>query len=129
VRGRAVAQRHNQKDFFDTNSHAEAAKEEKFFGQKKAIAFADPFAKKEIIASDRTGIARAISHSFDKKEKAFPFAIAECVTEAKEKIFANARADWDSERHSISDRDPGRIAIAECVTEAKEEIFADARAD
>src|ERR1700730_18575420 len=64
-RGRAVAQRHNQKDFFDTDPHAQAAKEEKFFGHKKAIAFADPFAKKEIIASDRTRIARAISHSVD----------------------------------------------------------------
>src|SRR5207302_3370394 len=28
--GRAVAKQHNQKDFFDTNPHAQAAKEEKF---------------------------------------------------------------------------------------------------
>src|ERR1700737_3773476 len=59
-RGGAVAQRHNQKDFFDTHPHAQAAEKEKFLDHKKAITFADPFAKKEIIAG-RTGVARAVN--------------------------------------------------------------------
>jgi hypothetical protein len=87
ARGRAIKQ--YQKDFFDTDSHAAAKKEAL---SKEDIAFAEPFAEKEIFPSPSKGVVHTISCPANRKEKAFRYGIAECVTATEKETITNANA-------------------------------------
>ena len=89
ARGRAITDRQYQKDFFDTDSHAVAKKEAIC---KEDIAFAQPFAEKEIFPSPSKGVAHIVSCTANRKEKAFRYGIAECVTATEKETIANANA-------------------------------------
>jgi hypothetical protein len=89
ARGRAITGRQYQKDFFDTDSYAGAKKEAVC---KEDVAFAEPFAKKEIFASPDKGDAHAIRCPANRKKKTFRYGIAECVIETQNENVANASA-------------------------------------
>jgi hypothetical protein len=59
---------------------------------KEDIAFAQPFAEKEIFPSPSKGVAHIVSCTANRKEKAFRYGIAECVTATEKETIANANA-------------------------------------
>jgi hypothetical protein len=101
ARGRAITGRQYQKDFFDTDSHAAAKKEAVC---KEDVAFAEPFAEKEIFAPPGKGVAHAIRCPADRKEKTFRYGI-ECVTATEKETVANASAKRNATHIDNSRRD------------------------
>jgi hypothetical protein len=109
ARGRAITDRQYQKDFFNTDSHA-AAKKEAIC--KEDIAFAQPLAEKEIFPSPSKGVARTISCPANRKEKAFRYGIAECVTTTEKETIADANAS--TKRTAIPIDNSQRDTFSEC---------------
>jgi hypothetical protein len=105
ARGRAIIGRQYQKDFFDTDSHAAAKKE--------AICKEDiAFAEKEIFPSPSKGVAHTISCPANRKEKAFRYGIAECITATEKETIANANAS--TKRTAIHIDNSQRDTFSEC---------------
>jgi hypothetical protein len=102
ARGRAITGRQHQKDFFDADSYAAAKKEAVC---KEDVAFAEPFAEKEIFASPAKRVAHTIRCPAKQKEKTLRYGIAQYVTGTEKETVANASARRNATSIGNSQRD------------------------